>query len=160
MNEKANIEDSVKSDTIKKNLLENLELTLGVVTQAIKNTKGVSRTTFYDWTNKKSDRYDKEFHIAVLDIENVALDFVESQLFQKIQGTKMAVKDKNGEEHIVFKKEPDTTAVIFYLKTKGKSRGYVERQEHDHTTKGDSINEPRQLVFRKKQRPDSSEGTD
>ena len=43
-------------------------------------------------------------------IENIALDFVESQLFKNI-------------------KEGKTSEMIFYLKTKGKKRGYIERQE-------------------------------
>jgi len=55
-----------------------------------------------------------------MDIENIALDFAESQLHKQI-------------------KEGNSTSTIFYLKTKGKKRGYIERQEHDHTTQGDKI---------------------
>ena len=49
---------------------------------------------------------------AVQDIENIALDFVESQLHQQIG---------NGE----------VASTIFYMKTKGRKRGYVERIEQD-----------------------------
>ena len=48
------------------------------------------------------------------DIESVALDFAESQLHKQIG-------------------DGNTSATIFYLKTKGKKRGYVERQELEHS---------------------------
>lgn len=88
----------------KKALLEALEKSLGVVTTACK-TVGIDRTTHYRWLKE-----DEEFETQVKDIENVALDFAESQLLKQI-------KDNN------------TTAIIFYLKTKGKNRGYIEKQE-------------------------------
>ena len=93
-----------KSDIVKKHQVEALEKSLGVVTTACKNT-GVNRSTFYEWYNK-----DEEFRKQVDDIGNVALDFAESKLHEQIM-------DNN------------TSATIFYLKTKGKKRGYVERQE-------------------------------
>lgn len=93
-----------KTEQHKKAILEALEKSLGVVTTACKKV-GVGRTTFYGWLKE-----DKEFAEKVNDIQNIALDFVESKLFENIR-------------------EGKTSEMIFYLKTKGKKRGYVERQE-------------------------------
>ena len=90
--------------TLKKAMIEALEQSLGVVTTACKIV-GISRNTHYLWM-REDDEYNKE----VNDIENMALDFVESQLFKNI-------------------KKGKTSEMIFYLKTKGKKRGYIERQE-------------------------------
>ena len=88
----------------KESILKALEQSLGVVTVACKKAD-IPRSTFYKWINE-----DEAFAIAVNDIENIALDFAESQLHSQIG---------NG----------NTSATIFYLKTKGKKRGYIERQE-------------------------------
>lgn len=94
----------------KKALIEALTQTLGVVTSACKIV-GIDRTMFYTYYNE-----DQEFAKQVRDIQEVAIDFAESKLYEQI-------KDSN------------TTATIFYLKTKAKHRGYVERQEiHQETT--------------------------
>lgn len=93
-----------KSEHIKKGLIEALEKSLGVVTTACKQV-GIGRTTFYNYYNE-----DKDFAKKVDEIENVALDFAESQLHKQIQ-------------------DGSTAATIFLLKTRGKKRGYVERQE-------------------------------
>jgi hypothetical protein len=93
----------------KKALIEAMEGSLGVVTTACKKV-GVSRTTFYEYYNT-----DEKFKKDIDELEAVALDFAESQLHSQI---------KNG----------STAATIFYLKTKGKKRGYVERQELDVST--------------------------
>jgi len=103
-----------KSDILKKRLLEALEKSLGVVTSACK-IAGCSRKTFYLYRSE-----DEEFAAAVQDISEIAIDFAETHLHSLI---------RNG----------DTSSTIFYLKTKGKKRGYVERQEHDHTTGGDKF---------------------
>lgn len=93
-----------KVEHTKKALLEALEASLGVVTTACKKV-GVSRGTYYLYYNE-----DAEFKAAVDDLQNVALDFAESQLHKQIA-------------------DGSATATIFYLKTKGKKRGYVERHE-------------------------------
>ena len=91
----------------KKAMIEALEQSLGVVTTACR-VAGIGRTTHYKWL-----REDPEYHEAVEDISGVALDFAESQLHRQI-------------------KDGNTAATIFYLKTKGKGRGYVERIENVH----------------------------
>lgn len=65
----------------------------------------VSRATYYRWLSE-SEAFKEE-------IENVTemnVDYAESKLMSVIQ-------------------EKNVTAIIFYLKTKGKSRGYVEQNE-------------------------------
>ncbi len=85
-------------------LIVALEKSLGIVTSACK-LAGVGRATYYEYMNT-----DEGFAILVRDMENVALDYVESKLFKNI--------DKGRE-----------ASIIFYLKTKGKHRGYVEKLE-------------------------------
>ena len=88
----------------KKRMLNALRKTLGVVSPALELAK-VGRTTFYQWC-----RSDEEFKKAVDECEGIAIDMAESQLYRQIESG-------------------NTVATIFYLKTKGKKRGYVERQE-------------------------------
>lgn len=93
-----------KIEHTKKQILSSLEQSLGIVSVCCKKV-GISRTTFYNYYNA-----DREFAQSVDDIENFVLDFAESQLHKLIG-------------------EGNVSAIIFYLKTKGKKRGYVERQE-------------------------------
>ena len=96
---------TTQSDTIKKKaIIEALEKSLGVVTTACKNV-GIARSTFYEWYSK-----DIIFRKEVNSINDLALDFAESQLHKQIS-------------------DGSTSATIFYLKTKGKKRGYIERHE-------------------------------
>jgi len=93
-----------QNSTLKKAMLEALEKSLGVVTTACKQV-GIDRGTHYNWLKN-----DEEYKEQVKNLENVVLDFAESQLHKQIL-------------------DGNTTATIFLLKTKGKSRGYIERQE-------------------------------
>ena len=98
----------------KESILKALESSLGVVTVACKSAD-VPRSTYYKWLNE-----DEEFAKAVKDIENIALDFGESQLHKQIG-------------------DGNTSATIFFLKTKGKRRGYIERSELDLTSGDEPI---------------------
>lgn len=102
-------------------MLEALEETKGIVTHASRKV-GITPQTFYNWV-----REDAEFKEAVEFVQESAIDFVEGKLFQKINGLTMG-KEVDGKT-IVYEKEPSDTAIIFYLKTKAKHRGYVERLE-------------------------------
>lgn len=99
---------TTNSYIVKKNLLEALEQSLGIVTTACKIV-GCARSTFY-----KYYKDDQDFRASVDELENLTLDFVESKLHKQIEND-------------------NTTATIFYLKTKGKKRGYIERKEVEMT---------------------------
>ncbi len=86
------------------NLLAALEKSMGVVSTACA-ALGISRTNHYKWI-KEDAVYKQRYE----ELRDVALDYAESKLYEMI--------GKN-----------NTAATIFYLKTKGKDRGYVERQE-------------------------------
>ena len=89
-------------------MIEALEKSLGIVTTACKSC-GVARSTHYGWMKE-----DEEYKAAVEDIADIAIDFAESQLHKQIQGG-------------------EVSSTIFYLKTKGKKRGYVEKTETEHS---------------------------
>jgi hypothetical protein len=72
----------------------------------------VERKTLYIWIEEE------DLKDALVEGRNSRIDFVESKLDQKIN-------------------DGDTTAIIFFLKTQGKERGYVERQEFNH-----QVNQP------------------
>jgi len=95
-------------DILKNKMLECLEKSLGVVHTASKMA-GIARSTHYDWMKN-----DPEYKEKVDDLANVALDITESKLHELID---------NGE----------VAPIIFYLKTKGKARGYVEKTEQEVT---------------------------
>ena len=93
----------------KRAMIEALEKTLGVVTTAAKMV-GIERTTHYKWMENDAD-----YKANVDDVQNVVLDFAESALHKMVENHNPA-------------------ATLFLLKTKGKKRGYIERQEIEHTS--------------------------
>lgn len=98
----------------KENLLKALEKTLGIVTPACEEV-GVSRETFYRYYNS-----DEEFKRKVDEIQEIQIDFVESELFKKI---------RDGSER----------SILFYMRYKGKKRGYTD--SIDITSEGKSVQE-------------------
>lgn len=99
------LEELDKTNKNKKAMLIALEKSLGVVSTACKST-GLSRTQHYHWL-----KTDAEYKAQVEELVEVTLDFAESRLHSRIN-------------------DGDTTAIIFFLKTRGKGRGYVERIEN------------------------------
>lgn len=113
--------DRLQSD-IKKAVLEALEARYGIITNACHDA-GIARSTFYEWQAN-----DPEFKAAVDEIQESASDFVESKLFEKINGVQIGEMDDEGELK-VYDVPPSDTAITFYLRTKARKRGYAERTE-------------------------------
>ncbi len=103
-----------KSNDKKKAMIEALTVSLGIVTTACQKVN-IARKTHYEWYNN-----DPEYKAAVDDVQNVAIDFAESKLFQNV---------KDGKE----------TSIIYYLNNKGNSRGYSKTNFIDITSKGEKI---------------------
>lgn len=112
-------------DTSKKEILDALEESNGIVSIACKSI-GLARSTFYSWMQA-----DPEFKVAVDELQEVALDFVEGKLMEKINGVTVKKGETDDGEDLVYDVPPSDTAIIFYLKTRGKKRGYIEKTEHD-----------------------------
>jgi hypothetical protein len=102
----------------KKAMLEALEKSLGIVTTACKAV-GVARVTHYEWV-----KLDEEYKAKVDEIMEVQLDFVENKLIDRIN-------------------KGDTVAIIFYLNSKGKARGY----NRPHEEKRDNVKWPSNFTF-------------
>jgi len=93
-----------KTDAHKKAMVSAMIAALGIVSEAAEMC-GICRGQHYQWMKD-----DPDYKEQIDSIADMAIDFAESALKKKIEGG-------------------DTTAIIFYLKTKGKRRGYIERAE-------------------------------
>ena len=95
-----------------------LNIQISEVKKAISGSGGIVSTIASrlkcDWHT--ADKYIKKYDLQedVRAEKESLLDFAESQLLANI---------KNG----------DTTSILFYLKTQGKKRGYIERQEVENS---------------------------
>jgi hypothetical protein len=99
-------------DTKKAKFLEVLKNNAGLIYISCEKYN-IDPTTFYNW--KKTD---PQFEKAVENITERLIDLGESTLYTKM-------------------KEGDLTATIFFLKTKGKHRGYSEKQYNEITLRKD-----------------------
>jgi hypothetical protein len=115
-------------DISKQDILQELEKRNGIVSIACKSI-GLARSTFYSWLQA-----DATFKAAVDELQEVALDFVEGKLMEKINGVSVKKGETDEGEDIVYDVPPSDTAIIFYLKTRGKKRGYIEKSEVDLRT--------------------------
>ena len=100
----SNPENLIKFGKKHKTFLDILAKSFGNITHACKKS-GLSRSQYYNWLNRVDG-----FKNRVEEIQESLMDDAETILHSEIRGGNM-------------------TAVIFFLKTKGKKRGYVERQE-------------------------------
>ena len=91
-------------------MLEALEKSLGIVSTAVR-WSGYLAALITNWL-----KADTDYKKAVDSIQDSVLDFAESHLYKLV-------------------KEGNPAATIFFLKTKGKKRGYIERQEIEVTEK-------------------------
>ena len=91
-------------DVKKTKFLKALSKAYGIIAPAC-NAVGISRYTYYRWYHG-----DKEFREKADEIAETQIDFVESKLMQMIENS-------------------DASSVIFYLKTKGKNRGYSDKAQ-------------------------------
>lgn len=101
----------------KRAMLTALRKCLGIVTQACEMS-GISRPTHYEWLKN-----DPKYRAEVESLADIALDFGESRLLKQIA-------------------EGNHVSTIFFLKTKGRGRGYIERKDVDVTTQGEKITRP------------------
>lgn len=107
---KQDTQKKASNSLLKSAMVQAMEKSLGIVTTACRNV-GIGRDTHYRWM-----RDDNEYRQQIESIEGMALDLAESKLHEEILGG-------------------NTAAIIFFLKTKGKKRGYVEKQEVETTIK-------------------------
>lgn len=96
----------------------------GILSDIAANFK-VARNTVYNWCEA-----DPEFKEALADSRERFVDLAESNLRKLVAGVPAIEKDELGNSRFAgWVERPSETAIIFTLKTRGKKRGYVERQE-------------------------------
>ena len=108
--------EQLRTKNNKKIMIKELIKSFGNITSACLKTN-IDRQTFYNWMED-----DNKFKNKVDEVPEITLDFFEAQL-------------------IKLAKEKNPQVVMFYLKTKGKKRDYVERQEIEtHAVQDVTIN--------------------
>lgn len=91
----------MKSQKVKDDFIACMLETMGNISASCEKAH-IARRTYYHWLEK-----DKKFAERVSEVTEGLVDFAESKLKQLMR-------------------EGNPTAIIFYLKTKGKDRGYIE----------------------------------
>ena len=96
--------NSKKREQTAQRIIDAVRESNGLLTLVAKKA-GLGYTTIWRYTQDYPS-----VKQAVIEAKERMLDFAEGKLYEKI-------------------KEGDNVAIIFYLKTQGKGRGYIERQE-------------------------------
>ena len=110
------------TNSLRQPFLDALKKSHGVIKTAC-DALGISRMTVTRWR-----KADPDFNEEVMCImREDQLDFVEDRLMKRIEGG-------------------DTTAIIFYLKTKGKNRGYSEKAVPDTPQPSESPEAAKEMV--------------
>ncbi len=109
---------NTQKPTKKELFIEALTNNLGHITKACE-AANIHRRTYYSWIDK-----DEQFKEDCNNVEAGLIDLAENELLKKI-------KDSTSPHQM--------TAIIFFLKTKGKSRGYDERHQIELTKPFDRI---------------------
>ena len=91
---------------------------------------GIHRSTYYEWMNK-----DEKFNAKINAEREGLIDFAESKLIKLID-------------------EKNVTAIIFFLKTRAKDRGYVEKVEQ--VISGDEFKPLKVIVTSDGNKPDNT----
>jgi hypothetical protein len=99
----------------KEKFLKALKLNLGNISEGCKAIN-ISRQTYYRWIDD-----DQDFESKCQNVSESLIDLAENRLLEKIN-------------------DYDTTSIIFFLKTKGRKRGYQEKQELELTKPISEIN--------------------
>lgn len=122
-----------------------LKSTLGIVTDACKIID-LDPSTHYKWMKS-----DAEYKKQVDELQDLALDFVESKLFETIRGVELPedkIFNHEGVPLIVptVKRYPPSDANIrWYLDRKGRKRGYIAEpqkspeEENNESTNAEAI---------------------
>lgn len=102
-------------------MLQALREHKGIVWKACEEV-GITRHQHNDWLRDDIDY--KQVYDGIMEDRT---DYVESKLLELVDGAYYEVVTQDGIQ--VVKDSPNAQAVKFYLSTKAKDRGYVERQE-------------------------------
>lgn len=113
---------------------------LGATDMELASFFGVNKDTITEWKKRH-----KEFSVSIKAGKDQADSEVADRLYQRARGFEHdseEIKVVNGEVvRVPIRKvyPPDSTAVIFWLKNRQKDK-WRDRQEIDHTSKGQAIN--------------------
>ena len=109
---------NIQKNTKKEIFLQAFKSNLGHITMSCE-AANIHRQTYYNWVEK-----DNSFKEQCDNVEAGLIDLAENKLLEKIKD------DKSPHQ---------MTAIIFFLKTKGKSRGYDEKHQIELTKPFDRI---------------------